>query len=687
MLSGSKFSSLDSHLTKLNPEQKEAVKTISGPILILAGAGSGKTRVIVSRIAYMVKKRGIPASNILAVSFTNKAANEMKERVAEMLDSSERKGLTLSTFHSLGVKMLKEDIGRLGYKKRFSIYSQSEQLSAIRTILKDVQPENVDYKPEQYLQMMSMAKNKNLGDIPDDFTDDGVFTKLLSEVYAEYRQMLKAYNALDFDDLLFLPVKIFDLYPDVLEKYREKYKYIMIDEYQDTNHLQYVFVTALSEKHRNICVVGDDDQSIYGFRGAEVKNILNFEKDFSDAKVVKLEQNYRSTNTILEAANTLIKNNSVRKEKNLWSDNGQGKKIDWIIADSAEDEAKIVTERISSLIFYKKVPMPDILVLLRTNYHSRIFEEEFRAHNIPYRFIGGTTLFDRKEMKDLVAYLRVFINPDDDINLLRIINFPARSIGKTSILKLLECAKTRNATIYSILQKKDEGLPEAILSKTDALIKIIEKYHEVFKKPAGLLSPYKEVENFLEESFFSAALITETKDPKKGMRSQENIKDFVNFLKRQENIENGISLEGFLDKMSLLENIDAMKKQNAKEEQEDMITMMTMHCSKGLEFKYVFMVGMEEEIFPHIRSITTPGGIEEERRLCYVGITRAKSQLTMSMAKTRRRWGEEINSTPSRFIEELPCALVSKHNGQFSDLDTKENEVLASNFFDKIQGM
>jgi len=680
MLSENNFSSLDSQIMKLNPEQREAVTTVSGPLLILAGAGSGKTRVLVNRVAYLVEKKKINPKNILALSFTNKAANEMKERVKSLLGAKNTKGMILSTFHSLGVKILKKEIRRLDYKAKFTIYSQSEQLSAIRSIIGDLQADS--YKPDEYLRMVSAAKNKNLKEIPSGFSDDKVFNKFLTEVYREYISSLKLYNAVDFDDLLFLPVKIFDLYPEVLEEYQELFRYIMIDEYQDTNHLQYIFVKGLTASHRNICVVGDDDQSIYGFRGAEVKNILNFEKDFPDAKIIKLEQNYRSTNTILEAANELIKNNSLRKEKNLWSDKGKGQAIDWIITDSQSDEAEVIAERIESLIYYKKVPHSKILVLLRTNFNARIFEEEFRSRSIPYRLVGGKTLFDRKELKDLVAYLKVFLNPDDDINLLRIINFPIRGIGKGSVKKLLEEGRDKKLSVWEVINRPSDELNQ-VLKKTGSFVSLVKKYHEIFKNPPGIISTHQEVENFLEESNFLAHLVSEKKDTKKAMRSRENILDFVSFFKKIEEKKNGISLEKFLDKMSL--NNDILQNKKDDDKNEGLVTIMTLHCSKGLEFEYVFMVGMEEEIFPHIRSINTPGGIEEERRLCYVGITRAKTHLTMSMAGTRKKWGNEEKRLPSRFIEELPKHLVSSQDGQFSDLNEEESEIAAEDFFGKIQ--
>ncbi len=684
MLERNSFSSLDGQLIKLNPEQKKAVTTTSGPILILAGAGSGKTRVLVSRIAFFVEKKKVDPGSILAVTFTNKAANEMKERVKLAIGANAFRGLTISTFHSLGVKILGEEIHRLGYSKKFTIYSQREQLSLVKTILNDLQSDSLDYKAEQYLANISFAKNKFLEEIPDGFVDDTVFNTVLKEVYKTYNETLKIYNAVDFDDLLFLPVKIFKLYQAVLEKYRERFKHIMVDEYQDTNKLQYIFIRLLSEKHRNICVVGDDDQSIYGFRGAEVENILNFEKDFTEAKVIKLEQNYRSTNTILKAANVLIKQNTRRKEKNLWSENGEGKPIDWIVTDSEDEEARIIAERIKSLVFYKKSMYKDILVLLRTNFHAKIFEEEFRAQSIPYRLIGGMQFFDRKEIKALLSYLKVFTNPEDDLNLLNIINFPARSIGRTSILKLKEYAKENKTSVWQVL--KSEKHPEhlqAVFKKTSALTPLIEKYIEIFSNPPGLISAHQEVRNFLDESDFLTALVTESKDHKKGIRSRENVISFLNFIKNQEKRENGISIKGFLDKMSLLENLNKDK----EDKDEDLVTIMTIHCSKGLEFNHVFMVGMEEEVFPHLRSLGDQKGIEEERRLCYVGITRAKQHLTMSMPKYRKKWGENTIRVKSRFIDELPSELLNEREGQFSSLTEVEVEKTASDLFKKIQDL
>lgn len=671
-------------LDSLNPQQRDAVAHTNGPLLLLAGAGSGKTRVITCRIVYLLQQCGVSPEQILAVTFTNKAAREMRERVEEMVGKKACKGMVIATFHSLCVRILKAHIERLGYKKNFSIYSVADQQQLVKRLLKDEIADANGKDAEQILWQISDAKNRLID--PDCFVSNSrdPVSCMTALIYPRYQKELKAYNAVDFDDLLVLTVKLLDRDADLLQYYQQHFRYQMVDEYQDTNPVQYRLLRLLAGGHGNLCVVGDDDQSIYGFRGADVETILNFENDFPGTRMIKLEQNYRSTGNILAAANAVIKNNSKRKEKALWTADGEGATIDYLLCVDDEDEACQVVERIYAESSRHGLEFSDFAILYRTNSQSRSFEEQLRYQDIPYVLIGGQQFFDRKEVKDVIAYLKVLLNPFDEVNLLRILNYPKRNIGAGSADKLIRYSAETELPLWTVLLKPEQ-VPELNTRTLEAIggfVELLEKYRKRFRRPLRLAETLREL---LIDLKLAEEIYRQENDPQRARRRVENQEEVINAMAAYLERDPEPSLGGFLDKVSLLD--DDGPKQNDKEQKlaQNAVTMMSLHSSKGLEFPVVFLVGMEEGYLPHKKSIFETFDIDEERRLCYVGITRAQRQLVLLGAQRRRKYGQLEQREPSRFLVEIPQRLLVRSDSQKPMVGTEEQQVQsASNFFSGI---
>ncbi len=614
-------------IMKLNSEQEKAVNHVDGPMLVLAGAGSGKTKVLTSRIACLIEN-GVSPYNILAITFTNKAAKEMKDRVTRLIGAAAY-NIQISTFHSLGLRILKENYSLLGYDRNFSIIDSDDVLTIIKKIMKDLNMAKEQYNPREIRNKISSAKNEMMG--VDAFAKVEFDHKIV-EVYKEYQQKLKNGNSVDFDDLLILPIRLFKNYPSVLNNYQDRYKYILIDEYQDTNEAQYTFSKMLAAKYRNIFVVGDNDQAIYAFRGANYKNILNFEKDYPETKTILLEENYRSTKTILNAANSVIKNNKERKDKNLWSNNITGEKIKYKVVATEKEEATFISSKIKELI-EKGINEEDIAVLYRTNAQSRVLEEEMLKKNIKYRVVGSFYFYNRKEIKDLLCYLRLINNHKDDISLLRAINTPKRGIGEKTIDNLTNIATSNNSSIY-----------EAISSGKELEFKNL---IEELTKDSENLSLTELVDEILEKSGMKKEL-SSSKLLEDEIRL-ENLNEFKSITKSYEDEYGSANLEDFLDEISLVSDITEHQDESGR------VSLMTIHSVKGLEYDYVFLAGMEEGIFPHYNAINegSTSAIEEERRLCYVAITRAKKELFITSADSRMLFGNISRNMHSRFIDEI----------------------------------
>lgn len=639
-------------LANLNKEQQEAVRTTEGPLLIMAGAGSGKTRVLTHRIAYLMAEKHVAPWNILAITFTNKAAREMKERVQALVGGA-AEDIWISTFHSMCVRILRRDVDRIGINRNFSILDTTDQLSVIKHILseKNIDPKKFD--PRAILGTISSAKNELLS--PEQFAKKAgsYYEKIASDVYTEYQQRLLRNHSLDFDDLIMTTVHLFERVPEVLEHYQYKFQYIHIDEYQDTNKAQYRLVKMLAEKLQNICVVGDSDQSIYRWRGADIQNILSFENDYPKAKVILLEQNYRSTKRILQAANEVIKNNCNRKPKKLWTENPEGKKIIYYDAMSETDEAQFVVGKINEYVESGKRRYADFAVLYRMNAQSRMIEEMLLKANIPYKIVGGLKFYDRKEIKDVLAYLRLIANPNDDISFTRIINVPKRGIGASSLEKISRYATENGLSLFQALGELEEiGLSARIAAPLNEFRRQIEHWGQMQE----FLSVTELVEDVLEKSGYRDMLRAE-----KTLEAQsrlENIDEFLSVTKHFENVNEDKSLIAFLTDLALVADIDQL---NAPEEKEtDAVVLMTLHSAKGLEFPVVFLIGMEEGIFPHSRSLDNEEEMEEERRLAYVGITRAEEELFMTSAQMRTLFGRTTINPLSRFVMEIPDELVEQ---------------------------
>ena len=636
----------------LNAEQREAVFHTEGPLLILAGAGSGKTRVLTHRIAYLIEEKGINPWNILAITFTNKAAGEMRERVDDIVGFGSE-SIWVSTFHSTCVRILRRHIDRLGYDNNFTIYDSDDQKTLMKDVCKLLQIDTKTYRERTILSAISSAKDEMVTPEEYELNAYGDFSKKkIAEAYKEYERQLKANNALDFDDLLVKTVQLFQTQPEILEYYQERFRYIMVDEYQDTNTVQFKLISLLAAKYKNLCVVGDDDQSIYKFRGANIQNILSFEKEFEDTKVIKLEQNYRSTSTILDAANAVIKNNVGRKAKSLWTENGEGEKIQFRQFDTAYDEAEYIVGDIRERVDNGKAAYCDHAVLYRTNAQSRLFEEKMITANIPYKIVGGVNFYARKEIKDLLAYLKTIDNGKDDLAVRRIINVPKRGIGLTTVNRITEAAQQRGISFYEALCSADlvPGLGRSI-SKLESFAAMI----EYFRKEAEHLSITELMEEILTETGYVEELKAEGEEEAEARL--QNIDEFLNKIAAyEESCEEELpTLSGFLEEVALVADIDSL------DEESDYVVLMTLHSAKGLEFPYVYLAGMEDGIFPSYMTITAddPTEIEEERRLCYVGITRAKKELAMTCARRRMIRGETQYNKMSRFLKEVPPQLLS----------------------------
>ena len=643
------------NLSTLNPQQRQAVETIRGPVLILAGAGTGKTRVITYRIAHMVE-RGIAPGNILGVTFTNKAAREMQERVTKLLpkrknvDGKKDDRPTICTFHSLCVRILRHHIEKLGYKRNFVIYDESEQLAAVKKILSAISAKGEKTDPGAVLAMLS--KFKNGGESSKVFGDPSI-RALAEHIAKRYESALHACNAVDFDDLILLTLRLFREHPEALTACREKYRYVMVDEYQDTNASQFELVHALTREHRNFCVVGDDDQSIYGWRGAEVANLLNLEKHFPEVKIVKLEQNYRSTTTILNAANAVIKNNTRRRGKSLWSSKGAGAKILLNTYGNDEDEAREVVAQIEFKRLAHRIPWSDCAILFRTNQQSRPLETALRAASVRYHLIGGQSFFDRREIKDFIAYLKTFLNPHDDISLLRIANTPARGLSDVTMERLLGASHERKCSVFTAMKNPlvtttfQKGTRESI----EAFVAFVERVQSQLQTTENSFRLQTWAEHFLNETGYFAELRRLEKDPENSENRVRNLKELMATMDGIGNAPNE-RLENFLENITLDSD-----REEEKENTGDAVTLITMHSCKGLEFPHVFVVGLEDGLLPHSRS-KVEGTLDEERRLFYVAVTRAMQTLSISHCGGRKKYGQLLPSHPSPFLKELPVELV-----------------------------
>ncbi len=649
------------NLHSLNPQQRQAVETINGPVLILAGAGTGKTRVITYRIANMIQ-HGIAPGHILAVTFTNKAAREMKARVAKLVPRRKTakaekpaEAPTISTFHSLGARILRQHIELLGYKKNFTIYNESEQLGAIKKILSHLSAKGEKTDPKVVLNFLSRYKNGsiNAGNLSH---ESGA--ALAQHIRSRYESALHACNAVDFDDLLLLTLKLFEEHPKVLDACRNRFRYVMVDEYQDTNGVQFQMVQRLTEQHRNLCVVGDDDQSIYGWRGAEIANLLDLDKHFREVRIIKLEQNYRSTNSILNAANAVIRNNTRRRGKQLWSQQGEGSKIRLYGFETDDEEARTVIEEIEFARVTRRTPWGDQAILFRTNQQSRALEMALRAANMRYHLIGGQSYFDRREVRDFLAYLKVFLNPHDDVSLLRIANVPARGLSEATMERLLAASQERHCSVYAAMRHTD--VQGQFLTRSREAIR---DFLEFLERTRGQLTSSTEMqlpvwaERFLAEIGYLDDLRRSEKNVETAENRVRNLKELIATLEKAAANPAAPAherLEAFLEDITL-----DSEREEEKETQGDAVTLITMHSCKGLEFPHVYVVGLEDGLLPHTRS-KEEGTIDEERRLFYVAITRAMKTLTLSYCLSRKKYGQSMPCHPSPFLKELPPELVEQ---------------------------
>ena len=649
-------------LSSLNDVQREAVQHTEGPLLILSGAGSGKTRVITHRIAYLLEHHDVSPYRILAVTFTNKAAKEMKDRLDVLVEGSVSRDLWVATFHSTCARILRRDIEKLGreaetesvlrskdraYTRDFTIFDTGEQATLVKDVLRQLNYSDKQYNPRAILSHMSRAKNESIS--PETYQNiaDGYFERVVAEVYALYQDALRMNNSLDFDDLLLFTVELLNENLEVRQFYQNKFEYILVDEYQDTNRCQYELVNLLASEKQNICVVGDDDQSIYAFRGADIRNILDFEQDYPNTRVLRLEQNYRSTQNILDAAWGVVHNNRDRKAKKLWTENDLGELVTCYEAMDENDEAGYVGTQIEDW-HGEGVDYKDFAVFYRTNAQSRIFEEAFRAANIPYQIVGGVGFYDRMEIKDLLAYLRVVCNPNDSMSVRRIINVPSRGIGATTLDRLINFAAQEGIPLFEAIQQVDEitTINRGIQAKVKRFIKIFDDF-DASMLPADALDYVLKVTGYLKN--------LEAQKTIEAQNRVENIEELINAVIEYEQNTSEPTLSDYLENVALTADIDAMETDTT-----DMVTLMTLHSAKGLEFPFVFIVGMEEGYLPHQRSLDTQAELEEERRLCYVGITRAMEQLYLTHAESRRTFRETEYRVQSRFISEIPEHLI-KH--------------------------
>ena len=637
-------------LAGLNPVQREAVTHPGGPLLVVAGAGSGKTRVLTHRIAWLIREQGVSPFEILAITFTNKAADEMKARVASLVGPVARR-MWVSTFHSACVRILRRDVGNLGYSSQFTIYDQADAERLTSYVLRDLNVDPKRFPPRTVHGVISAAKNEVLN--VDAYADRArtIYERRIAEVYREYQRRLRDANAMDFDDLLLVTVELFRKHPEVLAHYQERFRHVLVDEFQDTNKAQNELVVMLARQHRNICVVGDSDQSVYRFRGADIRNILEFEDAFPDATLIVLEQNYRSTQTILDAANAVIANNLLRKPKALWTEQAGGELIQRYHAEDEHDEAAWVGQEMLRLHGQEHMGWGEMAVFYRTNAQSRVLEEHLVRLAIPYRVIGGTRFYDRKEIKDVLAYLRVLANPTDEVSLRRVLNVPKRGIGDTSVARLDAWANAQGRPFADALVKAESaGVSGRALAGVRQLVALLDELSAYEGPPSGLL------ETLLARSGYAAEL--EMANTIESQGRLENLAELVGVAKEYEQamVEAGeeATLAGFLERVSLVADADEISDDDSS------VVLMTLHTAKGLEFPAVFLIGLEDGVFPHIRSLTEPDELEEERRLCYVGITRARERLALTHAWSRQLFGSTQYNPPSRFLKEIPEHLMAE---------------------------
>ncbi len=677
-------------LQGLNDKQLEAVTNIEGAMLVIAGAGSGKTKALTHRIAYMIKEMGISPWNVLAVTFTNKAANEMKERIVKLLEHKDAMAMlegfggllslaevrqsssydipTVGTFHSICVRILRKNIHLLDYENSFAIYDTADQQVLMKRVMNDMRLDLKKINPKAVLGHISNAKNQLIG--PEEYRNfaSDFFSEKVADIYPRYQRELMRSNALDFDDIIMKTVQLFQEHPDVLNMYQEKFKYISVDEYQDTNRAQYELIRLLAKKYGNLCVIGDVDQSIYGWRGATIQNIMDFEKDYPDAKVVVLEQNYRSTQIILDASNKIIEKNRQRKEKILWTNRDDGDKIRHWLADNERHEGELIAREINKLLIGSETPhYNDFVVLYRTNAQSRVVEEVFIRHGVPYRLVGGVKFYERKEIKDILAYLRVVQNPNDTVSLLRIINNPSRKIGAKTLEVIQSFATRTNISFWNALLLADEidglGTKSEAIDKFVKLIKELQELNTRFS--AGGM-----IKHVLDLSGYKKLLDDGSVE---GEARLENIRELITVAQKYDKLDKGISLSIFLEEVSLIADIDTLD--NA----DNAVTLMTVHSAKGLEFPHVFIAGLEEGIFPHNRSLFDPQQLEEERRLMYVAMTRAMHSLYLLHARSRTLYGDSRSNAPSQFLADIDGNLVEANFGGHG----APNRLIAKDIIDK----
>lgn len=643
-------------LQKLNPTQREAVETTEGAVLIIAGAGSGKTRALTHRIAYLIKVKNISPRNILAVTFTNKAAGEMKERVIELLDGDKNRVPLMGTFHSICVRILRKEIEKIGYKKSFNIFDAQDQLSVMKKVMKEMEIDTNQFKPQAMLGAISKAKNELIG-VESFIAGAGSYWEdAVSKIYEAYQKKLKEQEALDFDDLIMLVVHIFKKFPEVLEQYPERFRYIMVDEYQDTNHAQYTLIGLLAKKYGNICVVGDDWQGIYSWRGANIQNILDFEKDYPQAKIIKLEQNYRSTQNILDAAYGVISKNANRKDKKIWTENKGGHLLASFEARDEQEEAEFIVAEIKKTREESKESraFSDFVVLYRTNAQSRIIEEAMLRNSMPYRIIGGLKFYQRKEVKDIVAYLRLIKNFNDAISIERIINEPKRGIGEASLKKWAGFSRQKSSDLITagLIINEESGLNASKIEGIKKFCDFVKGMREVSDK----LSVTDLMEKVFRDSGYEKYLLDGTEE---GETRYENIKELLTVARKYDDYAEEEGLDLFLEEVALVSDTDNI------DQAKDAVHMMTLHSAKGLEFQVVFIAGLEEGILPHSRSLMNQNEMEEERRLMYVGITRAKEKVYLLFTSQRNIFGTTQMNPPSRFLDDIPPHLVEKQEENF----------------------
>lgn len=669
-------------LNGLNKEQRRAAETIEGPLLILAGAGSGKTRTVTFRIGHMISNLRIDPKEILAVSFTNKAAMEMHERVTKLLGNRKKRGVTLSTFHSLGLKILREDIHRIGYSKNFTIYDQGDQASIIREALKNFKMDKSNFDKKTIASKIGLLKNNGIS--AEEFKDteyydpEDSYDNATEYVYHYYQDKLHFYNAVDFDDILFLVVKLFEKHPDVAEKYSERYKYIMVDEYQDTNGLQFDMIKGLTSKHNNLCVVGDDDQSIYAFRGADLTNILNFEKMYPGTTVIKLEQNYRSQEKILNLANVVIKENIIRKDKTMRTEIKEGPMPQLWSCASADHEAQVV---IDEIILYQKEGrfLGDIALLYRSNTQVPPFEDQLRLAQIPYCIIGGQKFYEKKEIKDLIGYLSLIHNSKDELSLRRILNIPHRGVGTVSLRNYLQISAEQNITLLEVIANESQNPTSKKEEAMAEFMAIINKYKRLFEtmtltQALGALINDIDYFEFINKSYDS---------PKIAARKKDDVKSFLLSTDRfVDRFGEDATLKNYLERLLLVDNQD--KQTDTEGVLKNEVQLMTLHASKGLEFDTCFMLGMEEELLPHKNVIKESGNVDEERRLCYVGITRAKRKLIMTFAQERKIYGKQMKRYKTRFLIEHGDYFKEQDRNTFGHMSEEEEVEYKSNFFNDL---